>query len=197
MNMTERHKAPGTPRDVKVRGTMAPTIDRDRREISGLVTTTTIGIDGLILPASALDLSYFWGTDVDPGVRAVYYNHDYDALPVGKCITLKVQGDDLWCRTYVSRTGIGDSILTLVEEGILNGQSTGTRVRASSAPTAEERTRWNVNDRDAEVIRDGLLLVLLLLWLLRATRGVDHAACRGDGGGRRTSRISRGSTSMR
>ena len=151
--MKKRHKGEG---DVATkRGAMCSTeVRMDERIVSGLITTADIGIDGICAPGECFDLSYF----MDQGIRSVYYGHEYSELPVGKCVTLQTKGTGLWSRTYITKTGLGDDLLTLMSEGIINGLSTGFRIRDAGPPNEHEKRMWSLTDPDAVLVRDALLL---------------------------------------
>lgn len=140
-----------------VMGSMA--VDREARMVSGMVTTATKpGLDGLVVPASAFDLSYFWGDPMNgiPGLKTVYWNHDTET-PIGTCqaLAMRKNGEALFARTYVSRTPLGEDVLTMLEEGVVRGFSCGFRINEMTAPTGPEVQRWP----DAEyVVRSALLL---------------------------------------
>lgn len=158
-SMARHHKIEGDDWITLKRGVLAePKIDRDQRTVAGMMTTTNVGIDGLIVPGAALDLSYFWGDSSGVGLRSVYFNHDYDQLPIGKCVSMSAKDEGIFVRTFITRTGIGDDLLTLIEEGCMNGLSSGMRVKEVSPPTGAERKRWGVQDADAQTVRRALLL---------------------------------------
>jgi len=151
--MAKRHDGEGEV--ATKRGAMCSTeVRMDERIVSGLVTTADIGIDALVAPGVCFDLTYF----MDQGIRSVYYGHLYDELPVGKCVTLQAKGNGLWSRTYVTKTGIGDDLLTLINEGVINGLSCGFRIRDAGPPSEHEKRMWHITDPDAVLVRDALLL---------------------------------------
>lgn len=134
-------------------------VDRESRTVSGMVTTADKpGLDGLIVPANAFDLSYFWGDPMAgiPGLKTVYWNHDTE-IPVGTCqaLTFRRNGEALFARTYISRNPVGEELLTYMQEGIVKGFSCGFRINEMTAPAGQEAVRWP----DAEyVVRSALLL---------------------------------------
>jgi len=160
----ERAPAPEAPTHTKRGELTGRRIDREKRLVQGIVTTSDVGIDGLIVPATALDLTYFWEkTNANgskrAGQRAVYYGHDYSQPPVGMCVRLAIEGESMYCSTFITRTGFGDDLMTLMEEGCVNGISSGFRTRDWSPPTPEERKRWGVGEEEeAMVVRDALML---------------------------------------
>ena len=120
-------------------GTKLATIDMmdtsiSQRMVSGIVCTDAVDMEGEIVVPSGLDTSYF-----PERVKAVYLNHNYDALPVGKCrkMVLNDRGQ-LFCQTVIARGGQGDDLLSLMEEGVLNGLSIGFVTQSCSPPKPEE-----------------------------------------------------------
>lgn len=153
--MAKRH--PGDDKVAFKRGTMvAPNVRMDERIISGMITTVNKGIDGMVVPGEAFDLSYFRGC----GVNSVYLNHDYTQLPIGKCVTLQAKNGGLWCRTWIDESELGNDILRMVGNGCLNGFSSGFRIRDGGTPVAQERAMWGLDAKDDDVVlvRDALLL---------------------------------------
>jgi HK97 family phage prohead protease len=139
---------------VKQETLSAPNIDMDQRVVSGMVTTTTVGNMPLIAPGPAIDTTRFWGNETigKAGTRSVFFNHKHEDLPVGKCITIQAKDDGLWTRTYITRTGIGNDLLTLIQEGCLRGLSIGMKCHEVREPTREDVTRYRIINPDAMVL---------------------------------------------
>lgn len=154
--MERRHHDGGTGTlMVKTMTIKTPTVKIDKRLIAGLVSTEGVDMDGDVVLQDGIDTGYFWDADEDSGVRTVYLDHDY-STPVGTCRNLTLRSDGLYGTTYVTRLPIGDEVLTLVDEGIMRGQSIGFRVLDASEPTAEERLRYG--SKCQRVIRKSTLL---------------------------------------
>jgi HK97 family phage prohead protease len=159
--MEKRHGVADGQLHAKAAELIGRSINRDTRLVNGTVTTTDVGIDGLIVPASSLDTRYFWSDEAKrKGVRSVYYGHDYTRFPIGTCHRLTIEGESMYCSTFITRTGIGDDLLTMMEEGSINGISSGFRTFEWSPPTPDERREWRVDDdeEDVMVIRRALML---------------------------------------
>lgn len=127
----------------------------DERVISGFITTANLGIDGMFVPGEAFDRSYF---NPETGVKSVYYNHDYDLLPIGKCATLQAQDHGLWCRTWLDTGDFASDVLRMVENECIGGFSSGFRIRDAGDPSEHERRMWNTGGEDMCFVRDALLL---------------------------------------
>jgi len=151
-----RHQDGGTGDIIVKRMAMkTPTVKIDKRIIAGLVSTDGVDMDGDVVIQDGIDTSYFWEADAEAGVRTVYLDHDY-SMPVGTCRNLTLRSDGLYGTTYVTRLPVGDEILTLVDEGILRGQSIGFRVQVADEPSAEERIRYGAKCK--RIIRKSTLL---------------------------------------
>lgn len=140
---------------VKRMAVKSPTVKIDKRLIAGLVSTEGVDMDGDVVLQEGIDTSYFWDADDDSGVRTVYLDHDY-STPVGTCRNLTLRPEGLYGTTYVTRLPVGDEVLTLVDEGIMRGQSIGFRVLESSEPDAAERLRYG--SKCQRIIRKSTLL---------------------------------------
>lgn len=130
----------------------SPSIDREARLVKGLVSVAVPDMDREVVVPSGLDTSYF-----PDKVKAVYLNHDYNALPVGACRRLQVKdgGRSLYAATYVARSALGDDLLTAIEDGIINGFSVGFIATDYGPPTSEETKSYGMCDN---VIRKGRLI---------------------------------------
>lgn len=51
--------------------------------------------------------------------------HDHQVLPVGRAQLLREQRDGLYCELRISNTSLGDDVLALVNDGVLDGLSIG------------------------------------------------------------------------
>lgn len=105
-----------------------------QRMVSGIVCTDAMDMEGEIVMPSGLDTSYF-----PDRVKAVYLNHNYDALPVAKCrkMVLNDRGQ-MFCQTVIARGGLGDDLLSLMEDGVVNGLSIGFITQSASPPKPDE-----------------------------------------------------------
>ena len=132
-----------------------PTVDWANRLVQGIISTENVDLDGEVVVQSGIDTSYFLGADKESGVRTVYWDHEY-SRPIGTCTNLKMTKDGMYASTYITRTPLGEEVLTLVDEGIVRGQSIGYRRIDSSDPTIEEAAKYGAGcDR---VTRKSLLL---------------------------------------
>lgn len=118
-----------------------PTVDWDNRLVQGIISTENVDLDGEVVVQSGIDTTYFLGADKDSGVRTVYLDHDY-SKPVGSCVNLKLTSGGLYASTYISKTALGEEVLTLIDEGIIRGQSIGYRRVDSSDPDHAEVQKY-------------------------------------------------------
>jgi len=142
-NMTRKYanEAPNAEFRVKVgsiTGTKgkAPDVDVAARTVSGIISTTTPDNDGEVVIPSGLDMSYF-----PRKVKTVYLFHDYDK-PVGKCRRMELRDGSLWASTYITSTALGEDVLTMMNEGVINGFSIGFAAKAFGPPTDEEEDEF-------------------------------------------------------
>jgi HK97 family phage prohead protease len=140
--MAAHHKRTAGERVYLKSATMAapetvPMIDREKRLVRGTITASTLDLDREVVIAAGLDRSYF-----PDAVKAVYYNHDYRAMPVGTCERLDVRDDRLESTTRILSGPVGDDLLTAIEEGAIRGLSIGMSVSEASDPTPDEAKRW-------------------------------------------------------
>lgn len=145
--LRERHKGAVGDKDIHVKASAAGEsmkVDWDNRLIKGLASTTLIDEDGEVVVPAGADLSYFLGADPENeagGIRTVYKNHDY-TVELGVCRRMAVRSNGLWAQTYVTKLPIGEDTLTLIDEGIIRGQSIGFAVNESGPPTDEETRKY-------------------------------------------------------
>lgn len=116
-----------------------PTVDRKERTVQGLVSVAVPDMDSEVVLPAGLDTWYF-----PEKVKAVYWNHDYSAMPVCKCVNLAVRngGKELFATTYIMPSAFGDDLLTAIEKGVINGFSVGYRPEDRGAPTVEETKQY-------------------------------------------------------
>lgn len=132
-----------------------PTVDMDNRLIQGVVTTDSVDMDGEVVVPGGIDTTYFTGADDASGVRTVYYDHDY-SRPIGTCRNMKATDEGIYAVTYIAKTAFGDELLTMVNEGIVRGQSIGFRRMDSGNPTFEETAKYGSDCK--RVTRKSLML---------------------------------------
>lgn len=113
------------------------TIDRDQRIVKGIVTTDSPDLDDEVVVPDGLDMSYFPGR-----VKAVYLNHNYSDLPVATCRRLVKADRGMYCSTFITKRGIGDDLLTAIEEEAVRGFSIGFKVLEATSPSPEEQRRY-------------------------------------------------------
>lgn len=140
--------------EIKVKQTTikTPAIDKEQRLVKGLVSVAVPDMDDEVVLAARLDTSYF-----PERVKAVYYNHNYNDLPVGTCRRLGVRTDEkaLFATTYILPGARGDDLLTCLESGAINGFSIGFRADEFGPPTPEETKEYGSH---TTIVRRGLLI---------------------------------------
>jgi hypothetical protein len=109
-----------------------PDIDRENRMASGIVSMGTPDSEGEVVVPSGGDFSYF-----PSKIRTVYLGHDYEK-PIGRCRRLEVRGNAIYASTYISTTALGEDVLTMMEEEIIEGWSIGFATKAYGPPTTDE-----------------------------------------------------------
>lgn len=114
----------------------APDVDTASRTVSGIISTTTPDNDGEVVLPSGLDMSYF-----PKRVKTVYLYHDYEK-PVGKCRRMELRDGSLWASTYITSTALGEDVLKMMDEGVINGFSIGFATKAYGPPTNDEEDEY-------------------------------------------------------
>lgn len=152
--MEARHAGTGEVA-IKRAAIKTPTVDWDNRLVQGIISTENVDLDGEVVVQSGIDTTYFLGADAESGVRTVYWDHDY-SRPIGTCRNLKLTRDGLYASTYISKTALGEEVLTLIDEGIVRGQSIGYRRLDSSDPDHAEVQKYGHNC--GRVTRKAMLL---------------------------------------
>ena len=132
-----------------------PTVDRKNRLVKGLVSTSSLDLDGEVVLQN-FDTSYF-----PEQVKAVYLDHQYvipgQVAAVGTCRSLSKRGDGLFAVTHVRDTPLGNDVLDAIEEGALGGFSIGFQVKEGGPATEEERELLGLSE-STNVIRAAKLL---------------------------------------
>jgi HK97 family phage prohead protease len=106
--------------------------DPEQRTFWGTINTARLDNDQEVVVPSGANFDYF------PEVTgAVYLNHEYDA-PIGVCATLQATPREIRARTRLSKSGLGDDVATMIEEGVLRGLSVGFKRSDAGPPTGDE-----------------------------------------------------------
>jgi phage head maturation protease len=106
-------------------------VDMDQRLVRGIASTADVDGDGEVLLPSGFDFKYFGA------VKTVYWQHDYDK-PIGTCRNYSVAKNVLSTTTYITRASFGDDVLTMIDEGVINGLSVGVIPEDSGPPDQAE-----------------------------------------------------------
>jgi HK97 family phage prohead protease len=109
-------------------------IDVEQRLVQGIATTTDVDMDGEVIVPN-FDMGYF------DAARTVYVGHDY-SRPVGTCRNYSQKSDGLFTTTYITRTALGEEVLTMIDEGIIRGLSIGIIPLDQGPPNTDEITKY-------------------------------------------------------
>lgn len=116
-------------------------VQHDERLVTGTTTKAVVDVDGEVVLPGGMDPTLF------PRVyKTVYLNHNL-SQPVGACRNLSVKGDSIVAQTYISKTPLGEDVLTMIHEGVIEGQSWGFYILEASAPTPEEVRKYGDHER--------------------------------------------------
>ena len=126
-----------TPADVSV--------ENDRTEVSK-ITTEGVDKDREVVIAKGIDLSAFTPNPV------VLLNHNWNSLPLGKCLWIKDHSNGLTAKTqYAKRPSnhqgewTPESVYELIKQGMMPGKSIGFLTLEARSPTKAEvatRPEW-------------------------------------------------------
>jgi hypothetical protein len=116
--------------------------DGDRSVVAS-ITTKVVDRDGDVMLPSGADLTHF---EKSP---AVFFNHNYQLPPVGRCVGFKRTDDDIQAKTVFARRPDGhegewlpDTLFSLFQQGVIKGFSVGFEPREGRAPTVTDLSRW-------------------------------------------------------
>ena len=109
-----------------------------------------VDLDGDVVLPFGLDTSYF------DEVKSVYWNHDYNQLPVGTNRNLSKKANGIAATTYIRKGVFEDELLSAIEAGCVKGQSIGFRTVECSPPDMAEKK--NYGDDCRMVIRKSIML---------------------------------------
>lgn len=150
----QHHKAfLGTdPFKIKQGTIKTPNVDRAKRLVSGTVSAAVPDMDGEVVLPDGLDTTYF-----PKSVKAVYFSHNYEDMPVGTCrhIAVRDGGKSLFAQTYILDNERGNDLLTAMEAGAVNGFSIGFKATDYGPPTMDEMIQYGECNT---IIRSGVLI---------------------------------------
>lgn len=113
-------------------------VDVEQRTVRGIVGAAAVDIEGDVVDPLGGDFEYF-----PKQVNSVYWQHDYNTLPIGKCRRLRTtKSGELESVTTIAKSGFGDDLLTAIEQGIVSGLSLGFIPTDMGPPTSEELRKW-------------------------------------------------------
>lgn len=109
------------------------TLNKGKREVLAIISTKSIDRDGeIVLPAGLMKKNV--------AGLPVLVNHNWESLPVGKCLWAKPDGDRVISKYVVSdKTQLARDVWGLLEDGVLSSHSMGFRSLAPSPPTLIEK----------------------------------------------------------
>lgn len=113
------------------------TVDKANRIIKGVLGTEVVDEEGEVVLWRNMSFRYF-----PTAAKAMYYQHDYDSLPVATCRNLGKRGNGLFVVAYVLPTDFGNDLLTAIEHGAV-AHFSGACVRTDSGkPTYDEQAQY-------------------------------------------------------
>ena len=121
-------------------------VDAGKREVLAIISTAAIDRDGEIVKPDGLKRKNYSGNPV------VLVNHDYQSLPIGRCLWVKTDGDKVIAKYTVSdKTQLARDVWGLLQDGVLGAHSIGFHSLSASAPTVVEK-RADPNLENARLI---------------------------------------------
>lgn len=120
---------------------VVPAIDRGNRMVYGWATRRRLDMEGEVVNPDGVDLETYF----PKMVKGVYLNHDTNELPIGVCRRCFKKDDGIWLESYISAGDIGDTVLTLIEDGAMGHYSIGAIVTDYSEPNGDEMLRYGAN----------------------------------------------------
>lgn len=146
-----RHELPDDARvGIKSAKLINTDVDMTKRIVQGVISTIVVDMDGDVVLPFGMDTAYF------DDVKAVYWNHDYNQLPVGTNRNLSKRHDGIYANTYIRKGVFEDELLSAIAEGAVRGQSIGFRTLECSPPDNAEKKSFGDGCRN--VIRKAIML---------------------------------------
>ncbi|MCC6580065.1 MAG: HK97 family phage prohead protease [Phycisphaeraceae bacterium] len=112
------------------------------RSVIAAISTSEVDRDGDVLIPQGCDAADFLRSPT------VFYNHDY-SLPVGKCVAIRRLDERLEAKTQFAQKPEGhpgpwlaDVVLSLCQQGVINGFSVGFVPVESRKPSRHDRERF-------------------------------------------------------
>jgi hypothetical protein len=116
-------------------------VNRKERLVTGYISTIDVDMDGdAVLPMGMDDESYFKNT------RSVNLNHDH-TLAVGTNVNLARKARGVYAVTYITRTALGEDMMTMLEDGVVRGFSIewDPKTLIAGPPTKAEHEIYGTN----------------------------------------------------
>lgn len=103
-----------------------------RLMITAVATTSAVDLDDeVVVPGGA-------NTAPIERLKAVYYNHDYNSLPVATVVNLKRRSDGWVIQALTARGEFARDVAITVQDGAINAGSIGFVRKDYGAPTVKE-----------------------------------------------------------
>jgi len=109
----------------------------------------------------------------------VLCNHQWDTLPIGKCLWIKQQKNTLIAKYQLADTPDGNIILKLLQEGVLTSHSIYFNALEVTPPTAEEIVKRPDWKSCSKVFREWELLEFSVVTLPANTDATALAVAKG------------------
>jgi len=147
-----QHKMAEADLGVKSTSLESVNVDVSQRLVAGICSTDSLDLDNEIVVPSGVDTSYFPNKS-----KAVYFNHEYDELPVGTCRKFVPidGGKSIFCQTFIRRGPVGDDLLMAIQDGAVGGHSVGYKVLSVTPPKQDDPACYK---KASAVVRNWLAL---------------------------------------
>lgn len=146
-----RHELPGDAEvGIKAAALINAEVDVGNRLVKGVISTTRVDLDGDVVLPFGMSTEYF------EEFKSVYWNHDYNQLPVGTNRNIVKRANGIFASTYIRKGVFEDELLSAIEAGCVRGQSIGFRTLDCSPPDAMEKKSYGDDCR--MMIRNAIML---------------------------------------
>src|SRR5690606_23649427 len=92
---------------------VAPEVNADQRLVTGYISTPHADMHGDVVLPDAMDADTYFAT-----TRSVNLDHNPTAV-VGTNRNLSARPQGVYAVTYVSKTALGEDVLTMIKEGVI------------------------------------------------------------------------------
>jgi phage head maturation protease len=114
----------------------------ENRIVTSIINTDSVDMENEVIMPTGIDTTYFIGADGKSGTRSVFWNHDYDLIPVASCRTLRLVNGALVAQAAMSRHPFAVDLTIAIEDGAVRGTSVGVRRLTWGPATSDERKQY-------------------------------------------------------